>query len=195
VEVCAKIRAIGAPDILINNAGLGRWLAAEETSHEEAVMMTKLPYLAAFHLSREFIPGMMKKRSGYILNVNSPASLIAIPGASTYSASRWALRGFTESLKIDLRKTGIKVCHCVFGEVSSNYFQANPASMERIPGIASKTMRPLTPKEAANIIVTAIEKNKSEVTAPFMMAFYRFCLAVAPWSVKALVKATGWQRG
>jgi short-subunit dehydrogenase len=90
-------RETGEPDILINNAGAGRWLAVMETSPEEARNMMELPCLAAFHVTRALLPAMVARRSGHIVNVTSPASFIAWPNAAGYIAARHALKGFSES--------------------------------------------------------------------------------------------------
>ena len=67
----------GVPDILINNAGAGRWLPLVETSLEEARQMIELPYLAAFYVTRMFLPEMIVRRRGQIACVTSPASYMA----------------------------------------------------------------------------------------------------------------------
>lgn len=56
------------PDVLINNAGAGRWLTVEETSATELEAMTAVPYFAAFNLTREFLPGMRRRGSGHIVS-------------------------------------------------------------------------------------------------------------------------------
>jgi len=102
-EVAERItREVGTPDILVNNAGVGRWLATEETSAEEAVSMMAAPYFAAFFLTRAFLPDMLRRHTGTIVNMTSLASRIVWPGAVAYTAARWAMRGLTEALRADL---------------------------------------------------------------------------------------------
>jgi uncharacterized protein len=180
-------------DVLVNNAGLGRWLFTEETPGEEAEMMLRLPFLAAFHMTRLLLPSMLARRSGFIVNVNSPVSVLVWGGAAGYASSRWALRGFTESLKVDLRGTGVKVCHLILGEVSSNYFEANPGSRERLPSI-SKMIPRLDTTTAGNYVVKAIRRGRKEMTVPFMLWFFRWNIWFMPWMVKWAVRRTGYQR-
>lgn len=191
--VSAKIKEeLGIPDILINNAGLGRWLFVEETSHEEVEMMIRLPYLAAFQLIHEFLPGMMERGSGHIVNVNSPVAVLPWGGAAGYAASRWALRGLSESLKIDLRGSGVGISHVVLGEVKSNYWEANPGAKERLPKIAR--MIPVsTTDQAAKYILTAIRREKKEFTRPLMLLAFRFFLWLTPGIVKALIRSSSYQ--
>lgn len=186
----AKVSAeLGIPDILVNNAGLGRWLFVHETPPAEAEMMAKLPYLAAFWLTGGFLEGMLQRGSGRIINVNSPASVLPWGGATAYTSSRWAIRGFSESLKIDLRGSGLSVCHCVFGEVSSNYFIDNPGSHERLPKIA-KVLPVSTPETVAKWLLLAATSRKKEMTKPFLLWVFRFFLGITPGLVKGLVRAT-----
>lgn len=99
-EVAARIeREAGTPDTLINNAGAGRWIPLIETPAEEALAMIAVPYLAAFNLTRAFLPKMLARRSGAIACITSPASYLAWPNACAYTAARHALAGFTEALR------------------------------------------------------------------------------------------------
>ncbi|RMG96633.1 MAG: SDR family NAD(P)-dependent oxidoreductase, partial [Chloroflexi bacterium] len=64
----------GTPHILINNAGMGRWLAIDETDPAEARQMMAVPYFAAFEITRAFINGMLAQNEGHIVNITSPAA-------------------------------------------------------------------------------------------------------------------------
>ena len=118
----------GTPDILFNNAGAGRWLFTEETEMEDAAEMMAAPYLAAFYITRAFLPGMLKRDSGYIVNMSSIAGFMPWPGATAYAAARWAMRGFTESLRADLHGTKLRTMLTAFAKVESDFWQNNPGS-------------------------------------------------------------------
>jgi len=189
-----RIKAdVGVPDILINNAGAGRWLAVEETDPSEAISMMSAPYFAAFFATRAFVQDMVRRGSGRIANVNSPMAYLVIPGATGYAASRCALRGFNDSLRADLRGTGVGVTHLVFGEVTSDYFDNNPGSHERIPSI-SKMIPVLSPEKTARYIVRAIQADKDQIVRPLMMKMILIFTRIMP-GLSAWVNAkTGWQR-
>ena len=167
--VVACTRHLGGPDILVNNAGAGRWLPLLETTADEAASMMALPYLAAFNLTRELLPGMLKRGSGRIVNITSVGCRLAWPGAVGYSAARAAMEAFTNSLRADVQGSGIGVMLATFGTVESNYWKNNPGSREHMPQ-RSADIRVLTQDEVAGAIVRGIERDQREVLEP---AIYR----------------------
>jgi uncharacterized protein len=155
----------GSPHILINNAGAGRWLPILQTTSEEAAQMMALPYLAAFNVTRELLPGMLARGSGQIVNVTSVAARLAWPGAVAYAAARAAMEGFTNALRADLYGSGLSVMLAMFGTVESSYWEHNPGSRERLPKQAAG-MGTLSPEQVAAVIITGIEGGARTVTAP-----------------------------
>lgn len=189
----AILADVGVPDMLVHNAGAGRWLYTEDTSVDEVNDMIALPYLAAFYLTRLFLPPMLKRKSGYILSVNSPVSLAVWPGSAGYAASRWALRGFTEALRADLHGTGLRVGEVIFGKVESNYFAANAGAEERLPRISS-LIRVLKPEECGRIITRMAITLRRRKRHPLMLRLFSVFIALMPRLVKYLVRSTGHKR-
>jgi short-subunit dehydrogenase len=169
-------RDAGVPDILVNNAGAGRWLSTIETSPAEARAMIELPYLAAFAVTRAFLPGMLARGSGQIVNVSSPASYMAWPNAAAYIAARQALKGFTDALRLEVAGAGVRVGLVVLGPVESAYWDHNPGSRERVPaGVA-----PLSVPEAAAAIVKAIERARRRTIRPWIFGPMFLAEALVP---------------
>lgn len=194
-QVASQIlAAYGLPDIIVNNAGIGRWLFVEETDPSEAVAMMGAPYFAAFFVTRAFLPDMLRRRAGQIVNINSPAALVAWPGSAAYTAARAALRGFTEALRADLAGTGVKVTSVVAGKVSSTYWQHNPGAEQRAPWIA-RVIPTLLPEQVGAATVRAIERDAREIVIPRMLKLFYQVNRVAPGLVRWLVVATGARRG
>lgn len=166
-DTAARIEAeIGTPDLLINNAGAGRWLALSETSPEEARAMIDVPYLAAFNLTRAFAPAMIARGAGGLVFVTSPASYLAWPNASAYIAARRALAGFAEALQSELKGTGIAVTLVVLGNVDTPYWEHNPDSLKNVPHADPRLMPTLTPKQAADAIFEGAAQKKLFVVKP-----------------------------
>jgi uncharacterized protein len=187
------VNDLGMPDIIINNAGAGRWLAVEETPPQEVAAMMASPYFCAFYVTRAFLPGLIERRRGYIVNVNSPVAWLPWPGAAAYLSARWALRGFTAALRAELRGTGIQVMAMVPGKVASTYFEYNTNSEDRIPTI-TRLVPTLTPDDVATALVRGIERDRREVVIPFMLQLVMIAHALMPAVVDWLMANTGWRR-
>jgi short-subunit dehydrogenase len=164
----------GVPDVIVNNAGAGRWLPFVDTAPDEARRMIELPYLAAFAVTRAFLPAMIARRSGQVAFITSPASFMVWPNASAYIAARHALKGFAEALRIEMRGSGIDVTLVTLGTVASAYWEHNPGSRERVPKAPAWLLPELTPEQAAETIVAAVERRATRVVRP---AFYRLLFA------------------
>ncbi|HSQ37633.1 MAG TPA: SDR family NAD(P)-dependent oxidoreductase [Acidimicrobiia bacterium] len=186
-------REHGVPDLIVHSAGAGRWRFVEETTPSEAVEMMNAPYFAAFNVTHAFMAGMLARRRGQLVHIDSAASIVPWPGATGYTATRWALRGLHEALLQDLRGTGVRSLRIVFGEVSSQYFVHNPGSHERIPGIG-RTIPVTSPERCARVILRVVGGRRKLVVYPFMLRFYRWLYLIAPGPVRWLVGVTGWQR-
>ncbi len=185
---------IGTPDILFNNAGAGRWLYTDETSMTEAENMMAAPYLSAFYTTRAFLPALLKRNSGLIINMTSLAGFMAWPGATAYTAARWAMRGFTAGLRADLHGTRVRTMLTAFASIQSDYWQNNPGSQEKVPG-AQKMIPVLTPEQAAQAIIRGIRWNVPVVFAPFMLWVVLTLNYLFPQITRWLVYATGDKRG
>ncbi|HZP07829.1 SDR family NAD(P)-dependent oxidoreductase [Methyloceanibacter sp.] len=191
-EASARIaREAGIPDILINNAGAGRWLPIVDTSAEDARAMIEVPYLAAFNLTRAFLPKMLERRSGAIACITSPGSFIAWPNAAAYISARHALAGFTEALRSEAKGKGLSVTLVVLGMVESPYWEHNPGSRERAPKANPLLAPMLTPEDAAEAIFAGIEARKRTVVKPAVFRALFLLNALAPQLVaRGLRRAT-----
>ncbi len=182
-----------AVQVAIHCAGAGRWLFTEETSAAEAAEMMAAPYFTAFYTTRAFLPAMLARGSGQIVVINSPASRAAWPGATGYTAARWALRGFTQALRADLHGTGLTVTSVVPGRVLSPYFDHNPGTLERGPRIA-RLIPNLTTEQAAAGVLWATAHNRREHVMPGMLRVFYALHTLAPGLMEGLLVRTGWQR-
>jgi short-subunit dehydrogenase len=122
----------GVPDILINNAGgftPGNIL--EEPDGNLEAMMTNNLY-SAYYLTRKLAPEMVKNGSGHIFNVCSIASLQAYNNGGSYSISKFAMNGFSQNLRYELKPTGVKVTTVFPGAVFTDSWAGFDNSNHRI---------------------------------------------------------------
>jgi len=194
-EMADRVLAIwGAPSLVVNSAGAGIWRFLEETTPAEIDSMIGAPYLAAAQTSRAFIGEMIAAGRGLLIHVGSPASVIPWPGATAYTASRWALRGLHEALCQDLRGTGVRSSLIYFGEVSSEYFQVNPGSHEHIPSLGS-WISVSSPESCAEIVLDVVRRPRPVVYHPFALRLMVWTAALAPAPTRWLIARTGRRRG
>jgi len=184
---------LGRPDAVVNSAGAGVWRWMEDTAHDELERLLGAPFLAAWNTTRAFLPDMLARRSGVVVHVGSPASVAPWPGATGYTTSRWALRGLHEALRQDLAGTGVASCHVLFGEVASEYFDANPDTHEHIPSVG-RLIGVIAPQRAARTIVRVIERPRAQVFDPPMLAAMQAANRISPRLVALLARRTGRRR-
>ncbi|MGB5627644.1 MAG: SDR family oxidoreductase [Woeseiaceae bacterium] len=106
-EACTSRDVV--PDILVNNAGIGVAGRLDHVPRERWETLMQLNLLAPMRLCYLFLPGMIERGSGHIVNVSSLAGWVGSQGLSSYCASKFGLRGFGESLAADLEGTGVHV--------------------------------------------------------------------------------------
>ena len=107
--VAAVLERAGRLDILVNNAGMAIAGPIETTSTEEARRQMEVNFFGAFRVCRAVLPAMRKQSSGTIVNIGSIGGVIAIPYQAMYSASKFALEGMSEALRMEVRPFGIRV--------------------------------------------------------------------------------------
>lgn len=112
-QVCAAVGEVvereGRLDAVVNNAGYGIAGAVEETSVEEAQAQLDANFLGVLRVCRAVLPPMREQGSGTIINVSSLAGLVGVPFQGLYSASKFAVEGLTEALRLEVAPFGIRV--------------------------------------------------------------------------------------
>lgn len=183
----------GVPDVLVNNAGQGIWKFMDETSYKEVSEMMAVPYFAAFYVTKVFLPEMLKRNSGLIVNMTSYAGFIAFSGATAYIAARTAMIGFHNALTADLYHTRLKTSLAYFAKVKSDYWQNNPGSEERLP--TSQSLIPvITTEKAAKAIVNGVRKEKRTIATPFMIFVMNGLIRYFPSVTRLIINKTGFHK-
>ncbi len=100
---------LGSFDILINNAGIGKFGGFLELDPEEWKKMIDVNLMGVYYVTRSVLPQLIEKNGGDIINISSTAGQKGAPVTSAYSASKFGLLGLTESLALEVRKHNIRV--------------------------------------------------------------------------------------
>ncbi len=107
--VKAAVERFGRIDILVNNAGYGQFGPFEEIAPESAERQFATNVFGTFNVTRAVLPVMRRQRSGYLINMSSNGGFKGVSGASMYSASKFAIEGFSEALALEVAGFGIRL--------------------------------------------------------------------------------------
>ncbi len=107
-SIAAVFAASGPVDVLVNNAGIGFVGALEATPFEKAREIFETNTFGTIAMTQAVVPQMRTRKSGAIVNVTSSVTLVAMPLASVYTASKQAIEGFTGSLALELAAFGVR---------------------------------------------------------------------------------------
>ena len=182
--VAAAERELGPVDVLVNNAGVGRYLSFLDTPLEDVATILETNLRAAFDFTRAVLPGMLARRRGHLVNVASIAGRIGSRNHTIYCASKFGLVGFSESLGYELADTGVGVTLVNPGIVDTPFF--DETSFASFPPHARA--RGIAPERVAAAIATAIRKNRPEVTVPASYALGSVLNVAAPRLFRRLMR-------
>ncbi|MGP4081022.1 SDR family NAD(P)-dependent oxidoreductase [Pseudalkalibacillus sp. R45] len=157
---------VGAIDVLINNAGYGIFDYFEDAKMEDIEGMFNTNVLGLMACTKAVLPEMIKQKSGHIINVASQAAKLATVKGSVYAATKHAVLGFANSLRMEVKDHGIYVTTVNPGPIQTNFFTIADKSGQYENNIA-KWM--LQPSEVATRVVSAIDKPVREINLPGWM--------------------------
>ena len=164
---------VGYVDILVNNAGVVRGNSTFDLQKVSDVRLTMdVNATAPMLVALAMLPDMLQRNSGHICNIASAAGMLGVPKLSVYCASKWAVVGWTESLRIELKqkRSRVKVT-CI-----APYF----INTGMFDGVDSKVFNILEPEATAKKIISAICHDKDFKGIPFAYHFIRFWQGVLP---------------
>lgn len=153
-------------DILMNNAGFGVFETLKEASFAEIKEMFAVNVLGLIACTKEVLPDMIERNSGHIINIASQAGKLATPKSSGYSATKHAVLGFTNSLRLELLNTNIHVSAVNPGPIETNFFTIADKSGNYVKNV-KKFM--LTSDYVAEQIVKLMMHQKRELNLPRWM--------------------------
>jgi short-subunit dehydrogenase len=145
-------------DLLVNNAGLMTGGLLEQQAMDEVYAMFQVNLVGVAHLTQKVLPGMLRRRRGTIVNNASISGYAHFPAASTYAASKAGVVAFTESLRRELRGTGVHAMHLVTPGVATDMLADTDAVYGRHMDTSGWDRVP--PVEWAAKVVSAIEADQ-----------------------------------
>lgn len=152
----------GRLDVVINCAGYGIAGAVEETSPQEAMAQLDTNFFGAHRVCRAVLPIMRQQKDGVIINISSLAGLLAVPFQAFYSASKFAMEGMTEALRMEVRPFGIRVALIEPGDFKSEF----PANRVNTAGSAKSDVY----SELMERCVGVMREEEKHGKAPYPIA-------------------------
>lgn len=166
-------KELGPLDVIINNAGIMPVGVFAEETDETARMMIDINLHGVIFGTKLALERMVPRRSGHIVNIASQAGKAGIPGGATYSATKHAVVGLSEAVRLENRDNGIEVS-CVMPAVVNTELGSGLTD--------TRGVKKLEPEEVAEAIVEAIETNRFDVWVPKSSAGISVVLNLVPRS-------------
>lgn len=154
---------IGPVDILINNAGVVFGGEFERVDLDQHLSTLQINTLGLIAMSHAFMDDLRDAPRGHLVNIASASAYIGLPWGSTYAASKWAVLGFSESLRLELLERGID--HVSVTTVCPSYISTGMFDGARSPLLSPM----LTPEKVVKSILRGVKRGEAMVTEPAMV--------------------------
>ncbi|MBL1098435.1 SDR family NAD(P)-dependent oxidoreductase [Streptomyces coffeae] len=157
----------GPADLLVNNAGVGLLGGFLDTGAEDWDRLVSINLMGVVHGCSAFLPAMIERgRGGHVVNLSSTAGILANAQLSAYSATKFAVFGLSEAMRLEMRPHGIGVTAVCPGVINTNITRSTPIRgggdvdkrREHLTAVYSK--RGYTPDRVARNILRAVDRNK-----------------------------------
>ncbi len=164
---------VGPVDVLVNNAGFGIFENFAEFEPTDIFKMFEVNVLGMMVLTQKVVINMIEnQRPGHIVNIASMAGKMATPKSSVYSATKFAVLGFSNALRLELKPAAIEVTTVNPGPVKTEFFDKADPSGNYLKTLGNHV---LDPQKLARKILRGVEHPKREINAPaYMEAAARF---------------------
>lgn len=188
----------GRVNMIFNNAGVALGSTIEGGSYEDFDWLFGVNFWGVVNGTRAFLPHLRASGEGHVINVSSVFALVSVPGQGAYNASKAAVRGFTDALRMELEMSGARVSATSVhpGGIKTNIAHASrgDASIEEI-GLDAKNGREKFARlfitdadKAAGVVLRAVEKKKRRVLIGPDAYFIDGMARLLPTSYQHLVK-------
>lgn len=158
----------GTPDLVINSAGVAHPGYVQDLDLDIFHWMMDVNYFGTVNINKAVLPGMIERRSGHIVNIASMSAIIGLIGYSAYGASKFALRGYSDALRMEMKPYGINVTIVYPADTDTPQLEYEnrykPQELKAFIKMLPAT-DPVPPGNVASQILEGIERKK-EVIIP-----------------------------
>jgi NAD(P)-dependent dehydrogenase (short-subunit alcohol dehydrogenase family) len=152
------VRRFGGVDVLVNNAGIGKFANVADMSLDDWRQILDTNLSGVFYCSRAAIPAMKTRGAGFIINISSLAGKNPFTGGAAYCASKAGLNAFSDALMQEVRYDNIRVSYVMPGSVSTGFAGHGPSG-ETGPSTQLGVDWKLAPDDVARVVVDLIEHD------------------------------------
>lgn len=172
-QACQEIRsAHGVPDVIINSAGVVHPGECVDLDLDLFNWMMEVNYHGTVNTIKAFLPEMIERRSGHIVNISSIAGFLAVYGYSAYSASKFAVKGFSDALRTELAPHNIKVSIVFPPDTDTPQLEYDNKYKPPILAASEEGMKPYPPEAVAQAIINGIKKDRYIITPGPISSIY-----------------------
>jgi NAD(P)-dependent dehydrogenase (short-subunit alcohol dehydrogenase family) len=157
--MATAVGEFGAPDLLINCAGRAYPRYFEDITYEQFDETMRTNFFSVWHTVSALVPHM-KERGGHIVNVSSMSGFVGVFGYTDYTASKFAIIGFSEALRSELRRYGIRVSVLCPPDTDTPGFQVENRTKPEETQAVSAAARVMRPDDVAKGLIQGIRKGK-----------------------------------
>ena len=168
-KIKTAVEKFGIPDILINCAGVSSAGCFENISYDQFDQCMKINVYGTRNTINDILPYMKQKGGGHIVNISSMAGLIGMFGYSSYCTTKYALVGFTECLRSELKRYNIRVTLVCPPEVKTPFVEKEAAALPPEARAVKSFAGLLTPDKVARAIVSGM-KSGTFLVVPGILA-------------------------
>lgn len=176
-----------APDVLVNSAGIiipGEFVTM---SPEEFESNLTYGFWTVVHPCRAVAPGMVKRGSGHIVNVSSVAGFLGIYGYTSYSAAKFAVMGFTEALRFEMKPEGVRVSVVCPPDTDTPALAHEHTLRPHETDIIAGNIKPIPAEQVARGVMRALDRDRYLVIPDALSAFYFRLKGILPEVFFAIV--------
>ncbi|PIS07305.1 short-chain dehydrogenase [Candidatus Berkelbacteria bacterium CG10_big_fil_rev_8_21_14_0_10_43_13] len=153
-------------DAVINDAGIIQpFVKINDLDYDAIEKVMNVNFYGALYMTKAFLPLLLKRPEGYVVNVSSMGGFLPVPGQSIYGASKAAVKLMTEGLYAELADTNVHVSVVFPGATNTNISKNSGVATPEVSSNKSKQQSypTLSPEEVAEIIVSGIEDNRPQI--------------------------------
>lgn len=181
IAISPALRAYGPIHLLVNCAGVAHQTPFLQSKLDKVNEEVSLNFMGMYAITRLVAKHMANNREGTIVNVSSLMGAVAAPTMSTYSATKFAILGFTRALRYELATHNIRVIALMPSLTSTDMAQ----NLQLF-----RWVMPMTPEEVAQALVNGLQNGSSEILVGWQSHLAAWCQRIAPWLMEKVLSIT-----